>query len=226
MGSSHAKSGSHGHSHAHSHSHSHGHGHGGGEYNQDKWEESADWYDSMPEVKESVRGYTNIVEEQEWWKPGLKVLDYGCGPGDALIMLGPEISEGVGYDLSTAMVKRAQEKVEAAGLADKVNIKKLGSGAAEDIVGQQADLVICAYVLHHVEGDEGVKAKVFQRLCDATKAGGNFMICEFAFEFSKDKIGELMADNGLKLYSTTNTKLKGKGGDSWDCVICLGSKST
>lgn len=220
--------GGHGHSHGHGHTHGHGHSHGEGmELDQEKWNNSADWYDKMPEVDESANFYVSLLKNQDWWTPGLTILDYGCGPGHALIKLGPDLAKGVGFDLSPAMIKRCKEKAKDAKLEHKLEFKQLKSERGEDIEGEEEDIVLCAYVLHHVSGDEDAKHEVFDRLCDATKPGGHFMICEFESEFSKEKIQEWMAKKGISLTTSSPYSLKvNNSKDQWPCIICLGQKSS
>jgi len=76
--------------------------------------------------------------------PGLKVLEIGCGTGDTLAALRP--SEGVGVDLSPAMLERARQKhprlrfVEADAEALDLGGETFDVVVLADLVGELRDL--------------------------------------------------------------------------------------
>lgn len=208
------------------HSHAHGHSHGNGQssvYNQEKWNKGAEWYDKEPAVAESVKFYCNLLKTRGGWEPGKKVLDFGCGPGKALLLLGSELKEGVGYDLSPAMIKFCKEKAKEARLEEKLTFKQLESEEAKDIEGEEADVVICAYVLHHVDGGKEVQHRAFGRLCDATVSGGTLLVCEFASEYPKQEVEELLRANGMRLEYSTPYSFTFNGGKK-ECMVYLGKR--
>jgi ubiquinone/menaquinone biosynthesis C-methylase UbiE len=80
--------------------------------------------------------------------PGGRVLDVGCGAGGALLpaarRVGPT-GEAVGIDLAPAMVDRAREAADEAGLA-QVRVEVM-DGAALDFEDERFDAVLAAFVL-------------------------------------------------------------------------------
>lgn len=78
-------------------------------------------------------------------RPGERVLDVGCGPGAVLLRAAARVSPTgsvTGVDLAPAMVERAREAVEEAGLAAEVRIAD-----AEDPGGGPYDVVASSLVL-------------------------------------------------------------------------------
>ena len=64
----------------------------------------------------------------------MNVLDLATGTGDVLLALAkewPELNEGIGLDMAENMLALAKTKIEKAGLAKKLTVKK---GDANDII--------------------------------------------------------------------------------------------
>ncbi len=104
-------------------------------------------------------------------KPGMRVLDLGCGTGDlalaAIRKMGTE-GEVVGIDFSANMLAVAKKRYEATGLngrhALRFELKK-----AEDLPLQEAsfDLVVSGFVLRNLyENIESVLGGVYRSLKD------------------------------------------------------------
>jgi SAM-dependent methyltransferase len=69
-------------------------------------------------------------------RPGMAVLDLGCGPGRLTIPIAREVGpdgEVVAMDIQSGMLQRAQEKARAANLT---NIQFLQAGAGEGKLGR------------------------------------------------------------------------------------------
>jgi SAM-dependent methyltransferase len=62
--------------------------------------------------------------------PGARVLDLGCGTGEDAVFLGSLGVRVHALDISPAMAERTREKVERAGLAERVRVE---ARAAEDV---------------------------------------------------------------------------------------------
>ncbi len=65
-------------------------------------------------------------------RPGERILDAGCGPGDALATLARALGpagRATGVDLSPAMIERAGRRIRDAGLADRVDLRVADAAA-------------------------------------------------------------------------------------------------
>ncbi len=85
--------------------------------------------------------------------PDLKdahVLDLGCGPADIPIRLARALPECriTGVDGSAPMIALAVDAVRAAGLADRVTLRR--ERIQDTVLAKRADVVISNSLLHHV----------------------------------------------------------------------------
>jgi SAM-dependent methyltransferase len=71
----------------------------------------------------------------ERFRPGMRVLEMNCGTGEDAHYLGRRGVEVLATDASKAMLRRAAEKIEAAGLSRRVELREL---AWEDLAGFDA----------------------------------------------------------------------------------------
>lgn len=124
-------------------------------------------------------------------RPGMRVLDLGCGTGVATWeiarRLGPS-GAAVGMDASARMISEAERKRE-----------DLGPGRVSFVVGCAEDLderamfdsVVCTNVFHHLLD----KAAVFRRVLRALRPEGTFLIEDICNDSWKmrvlDRLGRL-----------------------------------
>lgn len=82
-------------------------------------------------------------------RPGLKVLDVGCGTGDFLRVLAPIVSPGkaVGLDLSETMIAEAVQR----SVQDSENLSfRVGSALELPFQAEKFDRVLATQVLLHI----------------------------------------------------------------------------
>jgi cyclopropane fatty-acyl-phospholipid synthase-like methyltransferase len=92
-------------------------------------------------------------------KDGALVADVGCGTGRALIRLAKAFpnSRFHGYDVASGAVERARRAVEEAGVADRVEIRKLDAGEG---LPERYDLITVFDVIHDARDPKGVLSSV------------------------------------------------------------------
>jgi ubiquinone/menaquinone biosynthesis C-methylase UbiE len=119
-----------------------------------------------------------IVERLEV-RPGMAVLDLGCGPGRLTIPIAREVGpdgEVVAMDIQSGMLQRAQEKARAANLT---NIQFLQAGAGEGKLGRNRfDRSLLVTVLGEIPDRERALREIF----DALKLGGLLSVTEIVFD--------------------------------------------
>jgi len=124
-------------------------------------------------------------------RPGMRVLDLGCGTGTGTLEIARRIGPSgtaVGMDASPKMVAEAETKCGNSG-----------SGRASFVVGyadelderSAFDVVVCTNVFHHLLG----KADVFRRVLHALRPDGTFLIEDICNDSWKmcalDRLGRL-----------------------------------
>jgi ubiquinone/menaquinone biosynthesis C-methylase UbiE len=119
-----------------------------------------------------------IVERLEV-RPGMTVLDLGCGPGRLTIPIARKIGpdgEVVAMDIQSGMLQRVREKARAANLT---NIEFLQAGAGEGKLGRNRfDRALLVTVLGEIPDREAALREIF----DALKPGGLLSVTEVIFD--------------------------------------------
>ena len=124
-------------------------------------------------------------------RPGMRVLDLGCGTGtgtrEIARRIGPS-GAAVGMDVSPKMVAEAERKCEDSGSGRASFVV----GCAEELDERSAfDAVVCTNVFHHLLD----KADVFRRVLHALRPEGTFLIEDICNDSWKmralDRLGRL-----------------------------------
>ena len=106
---------------------------------------------------------------QQYFKPEMNVLEFGCGTGSTAIIHAPHVKHIKATDFSQNMIAIAKKKA-----ADK-NIQNITFECAEikdfDEQKEQFDLILGLNILHLLEDQEKTLSKVFSLL----KPGGVFV---------------------------------------------------
>jgi len=112
-------------------------------------------------------------------KPGMKVLDFGCGPGRVTIPIAEQVGpsgEVVAVDIQPNMLRRAQEKALARNL-NNIRFLEIGAGQ-EELHHSYFDRATLVTVL----GEVSDRQTALKQLFDSLKPGGMLSITEIIFD--------------------------------------------
>ena len=134
---------------------------------------------SVPWIYEQFQNLTGAVQARRWmaekyWrlKAGEKVIDIGCGPGVIFNSL-PQGVTYIGFDISETYIKKAQELYgsQATFLVSTAGelLKK------PDARFNNADLVLCNGLLHHLSDEESLDVL---RFAHSVLEPGGRLVCE------------------------------------------------
>lgn len=120
-----------------------------------------------------------VIVEHLDLRPGMAVLDMGCGPGRLTIPIARQVGEQgevVAVDLQPGMLRRAQEKVQAANLT---NVRFVQAAAGEGKLDQgRYDRALLVTVLGEIPDREVALKEIF----NALKPGGILSVTEIVFD--------------------------------------------
>lgn len=112
-------------------------------------------------------------------KPGMRVLDAGCGPGRVTIPLAKAVGptgQVVAVDVQPGMLRRACQRVEKAGLSNvQFQALALGDGKLGEVLFDRAVLVT-------VLGEIPDRTSALRELYHALKPGGILSVTELIFD--------------------------------------------
>ncbi len=132
------------------------------------WNKLADKYAQRPIADEA--SYEKKLEiTRKHLRPGMEVLEIGCGTGSTAIAHAPYVGHIRATDLSTRMVEIARDKAKAAAI-DNVSFDA-SSVEGLDVPDASLDAVMAHNILHLLENWERAIAEIHRML----KPGGVFV---------------------------------------------------
>lgn len=143
----------------------------------DLFKEHAEEWDTRPIPAQISHGVVNALKEAVDFSPDQTVLDFGAGTGLLGAKLAPQVGHILAVDISEAMLAQVASKPELAG---KVEI--FCQDILERPLGRQADLIVSAMAMHHVEDTEALFGALYAHLspggrialADLDKEDGDF----------------------------------------------------
>lgn len=114
-----------------------------------------------------------VIREHVRPKPGERILDIGCGPGDVVRFL-PARVQYVGFDESAAYIETARRRFghRARFYCERVREKTLAEG-------ERFDIVLAFGILHHLDDPEAIA--LFRLAGQALRPGGRLFTLDGCF---------------------------------------------
>jgi cyclopropane fatty-acyl-phospholipid synthase-like methyltransferase len=134
-------------------------------------EEAATW-DDAPGHEERQVAVARAIAQAVSLNPGMRALDVGCGTGRLSILLSDRVGSVVVTDPSAGMVQVAQERIEAAGLGDR--LRAVRADLTTDPLDGTYDVAWSSMALHHVQDLDALLRSV----ADLLVKGGRLAIAD------------------------------------------------
>lgn len=110
-------------------------------------------------------------------RPGMTVVDIGCGSGQLTLRVAPLVARVIGIDISQAMIDLLLKNAETANLT---NVEGVAIAIEHlEIPESSVDLVISNYVLHHLRDRD--KARAVETAAKWLKPGGRLVVGDMMF---------------------------------------------
>ncbi len=132
------------------------------------WDKIADKYSKQP-IADEASYQKKLKVTQDYFNPDMSLLELGCGTGSTAIVHAPFVKHIRAIDISSTMIKIAQDKAEAQNI-ENVTFEQLTIEELEAEDGTY-DAVLGLSILHLLENKEEALAKIYKIL----KPGGLFV---------------------------------------------------
>jgi 2-polyprenyl-3-methyl-5-hydroxy-6-metoxy-1,4-benzoquinol methylase len=122
-------------------------------------------------------------------RPGMMVLDVGCGGGFASLGMAWLVGENgrvIAADLQPEMLAVVKERAKEAGLIDRITIHRCN--AYQVGVREELDFAVAFWMVHEVQDTKGFLEEIFSLL----KPGGRFLIAEPWFHVTRNDFKGLL----------------------------------
>lgn len=123
-------------------------------------------------------------------KPGMTVLDFGCGPGfftlDMAHMVGPH-GRVIASDLQAGMLEKVKNKIQGTELESRITLHQCGNNSIN--IEEQIDFFLSFYVIHEVPN----QAALFHEISSIVKPGGTIFLAEPPVHVSKKAFDRTIA---------------------------------
>lgn len=151
------------------------------------------FYNLMSSTNIFQRHYERIAKDIVTCCPAGSLLDIGTGPGWLLIKIhrqSPDLHI-TGLDVSSAMVAKACENIEKAGLSDRLEVKQ-GCADALPFENNSFDCVVSTGSIHHWKKPEAGLNEIYRVL----KPGGYALVYDLVSDTPKSVLREAAHEFG------------------------------
>lgn len=199
-------------------------------------DEAATWDDDAGHEERQV-AVARAIEQAVTLSPEMSALDVGAGTGRLSILLSDRVGSVVVTDPSAGMVQVAQERIQAAGLGDRLRAVQVD--LTTDPLDGSYDVVWSSMALHHVPDLEGL----LQSVAGLLVAGGRLAIADLdedpdgAFHaekvdfegphgFDRGRLAEQLADAGFTEVQFVDATSIRKNDRDFGVFLCTATKDS
>lgn len=199
-------------------------------------DEAATWDDDAGHEERQV-AVARAIEQAVTLSPEMSALDVGAGTGRLSILLSDRVGSVVVTDPSAGMVQVAQERIQAAGLGDRLRAVQVD--LTTDPLDGSYDVVWSSMAMHHVPDLEGLLRSVASLLV----AGGRLAIADLdedpdgAFHaekvdfegphgFDRGRLAEQLADAGFTEVQFVDATSIRKNDRDFGVFLCTATKDS
>ncbi len=137
-----------------------------------RFDDAATTWDDDPGHEKRQVAVARAIEQAVDLSPRMRALDVGGGTGRLSILLAELVGSVVVTDPSAGMVEVARQRIEAAGLSDR--LRAVQADVTTDRLDGHFDVVWTSMALHHVQDLDGLLRTVAGLLVD----GGRLCIAD------------------------------------------------
>ncbi len=197
-------------------------------------DEAAAWDDDPVHEKRQV-AVAHAIEAAVTLSPRMKAVDIGGGTGRLSILLAELVGSVVVTDASAGMVRVAQERIEAAGLGDR--LRAVQADLTVDRLDGAYDVVWSSMALHHVLDLDGLLRSVADLLVDGGRLciadldedpDGAFHVDRVDFDghhgFDRPRLAERLALAGFGDVTFVDATTILKGDREFGVFLCTATK--
>ncbi len=197
-------------------------------------DEAATW-DDAPGHEERQVAVAQAIEEAVALSPGMSALEVGGGTGRLSILLSDRVGSVVVTDPSAGMVQVAQERIEAAGLGNR--LRAVQADLTTDPLDGAYDVVWSSMALHHVADLDGLLRSVAGLLVDGGRLAiadldedpdGAFHAEKVDFDghhgFDRQRLAEQVAHAGFTEVRFVDATTIIKGDREFGVFLCTAAK--
>jgi 2-polyprenyl-3-methyl-5-hydroxy-6-metoxy-1,4-benzoquinol methylase len=153
-------------------------------HEQQRFDDAAATWDDDPGHEKRQVAIARAIKQAVNLSPRMRAIDIGAGTGQLSILLADLVSSVVVTDPSAGMVQVARERIEAAGLGDRLRAVQVN--LTTDRLDGVYDVVWSSMALHHVQDLDRLLRSVAGLLID----GGQLCIADL----DEDPDGAFHAD--------------------------------
>lgn len=134
---------------------------------------------SVPFYEEQQRMLAELV--QRYLPSGTDVHDLGCATATTLIRLARMLEARerprlIGHDRSEPMLRQAQARIDAEGLAQRIELRRSDLEVPEQVQLRNAGVVLCCWTLQFIRPAQ--REALVRRVFDALADGGALIVTE------------------------------------------------
>jgi 2-polyprenyl-3-methyl-5-hydroxy-6-metoxy-1,4-benzoquinol methylase len=141
-------------------------------------------------------------------RPGMTVLEPGCGPGFFTLPLARMVGENgqvICADVQEKMLDIVRRRAESAGLSKRIDLRTVSEkGLAELHLHGEVDLAVAIHMVHEVPDKE----RFLRDIHNALKHGGRLFVREPRFHVSREMINRMKGicrDIGFDMDAASNS---------------------